>query len=520
MAKSNSSHSKNIIDRVVGFFDPVRGLRRMQVRQVLARAYEGASKRDGWNPQRAGASANSDHAGDAQELRHRARALVHNVPYVAQGLRSLVANVIGTGITPNWTGQRADVLNTAWDRWAKEADADGRMNLYGLQAAAYRAMEQDGEVLIRFRPRIRSDGLTVPLQLQLLEIDWLDSHKNGQLQGGGWIRNGVEHDAMGRVTGYWLFDDHPGETSGTLRRSGASRLIDEKFICHLFTPDRPGQGRGFSRLAPVIARVRDLQLYEDAEISRKNLESRLSVLGSGDIELLGNAPNEAGALRGGSLGELPSGSIMQVPTGTNLTVVQPQAMPGYVQYVKHQLHIIAAGFGVTYEMMTGDVSEVNFSSARVRMLDFRREAELTQWTLLVPKLCERICREFEDACVLAGIVPRAQYQVEHATPKWQYVDPAKDVKADLSEISGGLSSISEKLRQRGYKPADVFAELASDINTLRELGIFDALAVMRTGQSTTGNDGASSDKGGGAQDARPKDAAGGDDADDAGAGGA
>lgn len=479
----------NLVDRLVGYFDPLRGLRRVHVRQVLKRAYEGASKRDGWNPQRAGASANADHAGDARELRHRARALVQNVPYIAQGLRSLVANVVGTGISPNWTGPRADVLNTAWHKWVREADADGRQDLYGLQAAAYRAMEQDGEVLIRFRPRLRTDGLTVPLQLQLLEIDWLDSNRHGDLPNGGHIRNGVEYDAIGRVAGYWLYDEHPGEITGALRRVGASRKVDARFICHLFTPDRPGQGRGFSRLAPVIARVRDLQLYEDSEISRKNLESRLSVLGSGDIELLGGSgPGEAETFRtNGSLGELPSGAVMQVPTGTNLTVVQPQAMPGYVEYVKYQLHLIAAGFGVTYEMMTGDVREVNFSSARVRMLDFRREAELTQWTLLVPKLCDRICREFEDACALAGIVQRATYEFEHSTPKWQYVDPAKDVKADLEEISGGLSSISEKLRQRGYKPADVFAELAEDITTLRELGIFDALAAMRTGQAIGSN---------------------------------
>ena len=82
------------------------------------------------------------------------------------------------------------------------------------------------------------------------------------------------------------------------------------------------------------------------------------------------------------------------------------------------------------------------------------------------------------------------------------MDPAKDVKADLAEISGGLSSISEKLRQRGYKPADVFRELATDIATLRELGIFDALAAMRTGQSTAGNDSADGD--GAPDEARPK----------------
>ena len=492
---ANNKTSLNIVDRVVGYFSPASGLRRSVLRQALTRAYEGASKRDGWNPQRAGASANNDHAGDATELRHRARALVHNVPYIAQGLRSLVANVVGTGITPNWTGSRADILNTVWSKWINEADAEGRTDLYGLQAAAYRAMEQDGEVLVRFRPRLRTDGLAAPLQLQLLEIDWLDSQKTGPLPSGGWIRNGVEYDPLGRVSGYWLFDEHPGEITGTFKRAGTSRKVAAQYICHLFTPDRPGQGRGFSRLAPVIVTVRDLQLYEDAELARKNLESRLSVLGSGDIDLLGasRAPDtDGGPSRNTSLGELPSGAIMQLPTGTNLTVVQPQAMPGYVEYIKHKLHIIAAGWGVTYEMMTGDVTEVNFSSARVRILDFRREAEVTQWTLLVPKLCDRICREFEDACALAGTIPRANYEFEQSTPKWNYVDPAKDVKADLDEISGGLSSFSEKLRQRGYKPADVFAELASDITQLRELGIFDALSAMRAGQATAAPGGTSS----------------------------
>jgi lambda family phage portal protein len=470
------------VDRLVGYFSPARGLRRQVARELLTRAYEGASRTDGWRPVRAGASANTDHAMDARELRVRARALVQNVPYVAQGMRSLVANVIGTGITPTWAGQRADVLNSAWKRWVDECDADMRLNMTGLQAAAYRAMQTDGEVFIRLRPRQRGDGLTVPLQLQMLEADYLDTTKNAELSNGGRITLGIETDAIGRPVGYWMYDDHPGD--GLRAMVPRSRRIDAADIIHLFTPERPGQSRGFTRLAPVIARVRDLQLYEDAELNRKNLETRLSVLQSGSIDLLGDQHELEGLGNRGQntrdVGSLPSGAIVDVPMGSSLTVVQPQAMPGYTDYVKHQLHLIAAGMGVTYEMMTGDVREVNFSSARVRMLDFRREAEVEQWTIIVPRLCDRICRAFEDAAVLAGIVPRATYQVYHSTPKWAYVDPSKDVQADLAEISGGLSSISEKLRQRGYNPTDVFQELARDVEMLKELGLFDALAVMRS----------------------------------------
>ncbi|MDM0003898.1 phage portal protein [Variovorax sp. J22G73] len=489
---------RNLIDRIVGYFNPGSGLRRQAARQMLHRAYEGASRADGWVPQRAGASANADHARDGRELRVRSRALVQNVPYVAQGLRSLVANVVGVGITPTWADAlSADKLNSAWAKWVKECDADGRTNYYGMQAAAYRAMQQDGEVIIRLRPRLKSDGLTVPLQLQLLEIDFLDSDKTLELATGGRIVNGIEYDPLGRASAYWLFDQHPGDAVRFSRASLVSRRIDAQYIIHLFTPDRAGQGRGFPRIAPVIARVRDLQLYEDAELNRKNLEARISVLGSGSIELLANqdmpAPEgngAAGALprTGETLGALASGGIMSMPIGTNFTVVQPQAMPGYVEYVKHQLHLIAAGFGVTYEMMTGDVTEVNFSSARVRMLDFRREAEVEQWSLLAPNLCDRVCRAFEDAAVLADIVHRATYLFYHSTPKWSYVDPSKDVNADLAEVSGGLSSISEKLRQRGYNPDDVFKELASDIEKLRTLGVLDVLSGWRTDAAVaTGN---------------------------------
>ena len=477
----------NLIDKAIGYFNPLAGLRRHTARELLHRAYEGASQRDGWRPRRPGAAANTDHAADGQALRVRSRALVQNVPYMAQGLRALVANVVGTGIVPNWLGEDADALNAAWEKWVPQADADGRLDLYGLQAAAYRAMEQDGEVLIRLRPRRLTDGFAVPLQLQLLEIDWLDSSKMGRPdRAGEYVINGIQYDALGRVSGYWLFDQHPGEINTTMRGRTSSSFVPADRIIHLYTPERPGQGRGFPRCAPVVARVRDLQVYEDSELQRKNLESRLSVLASGDVAALSSPPAGEGTAdpqRTGELGSLAGGAIIQIPMGMTTTVIEPKAAPGYVEYVKQQLHLIAAGFGVTYEMMTGDVTEVNFSSARVRMLDFRREAEMTQWTLLVPKLCMPICRAFADAAALAGVVRRPNYEIDHATPKWDYVNPDQDVKADLNEIAGGLSSISEKLRRRGYKPEAVFTELAADIKRLRELGLLDVMLMLQKGKA-------------------------------------
>jgi len=476
------------LDRLIGWVNPQAGLRRFFDRQRLTRAYEAASPRDGWRPRRAGASANADHFADASALRAKARFLVQNVPYIAAGMGALVAQTVGTGIVPRSTSPRqADVINTLWARWVKECDADGRMDFYGMQAAAYRAMEQDGEVLIRLRPRFTTDGLAVPLQLQLLEIDWLDTSRS-QAEGNNQVINGIEYDLLGRVVAYWLWDQHPGDI--TLRRGTRtqSSRVPAASIIHLYNPERPGQGRGFSRLAPVIARVRDLQLYEDAELARKNLEARLSVLASGDVASMANPSeyagtgNPANAQATGDLGQLGSGAITALPPGVNVTVVEPKAAGGHVEYVRHQLHMISAGIGITYEMMTGDMSQVNYSSARVRLMDVRRQIEQMQWLCFIPGLLTRVWREFNNAAELAGKISRPDYLVDYSTPKWDYVNPVQDIQAEADAVAAGLMSLSECIRRRGYNPAEVFAEMKQDFDTLEKSGVLKILLLLQRGR--------------------------------------
>lgn len=475
----------NVIDRLVGWLDPSAGLRRYHQRRMLTRAYEAASPRDAWRPRRQGASANADHAADAATLRAKARALVQNVPYMRAGLDGLVAYTIGTGIVSRSIGRNAEAFNAAFAAWARVCDADGRLDWPGLQAAAYRAMEQDGEVLVRLRPRRPTDGLPIPLQLQLLEIDWLDTTRSGMVDGAE-VVNGIEYDFLGRVAAYWLWDQHPGDMSIGRAARRTSRRVPAGSIIHLYAPERPGQGRGFTRFAPVISRVRDLQLYEDAELARKNLETRLAVLASGDASQLGDPDPSADqpASQTGDLGDLAGGSIVALPPGMTTTVIEPKVAPGYVEYVRHQLHVIAAGLGVPYELMIGDVSQTNYSSARVRLLDFRRTVGATQWNLVIPRLIERVCIAAEDAAALAGVVQRADHRFDHSTPKWDYVNPEQDVKSDMLEIASGLTSWSEKLRQRGYNnPAEVLQEISADFASMRQAGVLDVLLSLQGKQT-------------------------------------
>ena len=73
--------------------------------------------------------------------------------------------------------------------------AESSRHLANLQISAE---PESGECLIRFRYRKESDGLSVPLQLQVLEPDYLDSQKFEDLPNGGWIQHGIEYNAIGQ----------------------------------------------------------------------------------------------------------------------------------------------------------------------------------------------------------------------------------------------------------------------------------------------------------------------------------
>lgn len=451
-----------------------------RIKRAFKRAYEGASPRDGWRPRRAGASANTDHRADARPLRDRARALYQNVPYVTRGCDGLVSARVGSGIEIFSTSQRKLTkrrYEAILKQWKRECDADSVHWLDGMIAAADLAVVVDGECLIR--RRIRQGGV-LPLKLQLLEIDWLDSTKIGPTPNGGQIINGIEYDSLGRVVAYWLYDSHPGDPFRTGRI--ASQPVPAADVIHYYDPKRIGQGRGITRLAPIIARTRDLSLYEDAEDARKNLESRLGIVASGSADSLaqpmpGASTVTASQLAAGDLGQIPSGGILELPPGLNVTPFQPTSPPGYVDNVKLRLHLICAGLGVPYHLATGDVGEVNFSSARIRDIDFRREVEQYRWLVMIPRLLHPLCRWFADAVELMDGTP-ADYNFDFTPPRWDYVNPKQDVDAERAVLESGMDSLSETIRRRGREPAEVFAEMGADYKALESSGAIKLMQLL------------------------------------------
>lgn len=138
----------------------------------------------------------------------------------------------------------------------------------------------------------------------------------------------------------------------------------------------------------------------------------------------------------------------------------------------HVLRSIAAGIGIPYEILTGNLSEVNFSSARISWGEFQRLIDDWRWNLLVPQLLNRVCQWFFESSLLVGSY-RAEVapHVEFTPPRRISVDIAREMPAILTMIRAGLITPSEAVREQGYNPKDFWKEYAEDLIKLDELGI-------------------------------------------------
>jgi lambda family phage portal protein len=457
------------LDRALGFLSPQRGLRRMRARvasEMLARHYEGAAtgrRTQGWK--RTSGDANAVAGPALSRLREAARDLVRNNGYAESALTTIGDHVVGWGIVakPKPRNQKAADL---WEKWAgtTACDSDGRNDMAGLQKLVMRTVVESGEVLVRRRFRRPEDALPIPLQIQVLDPDYIDTSKSGiTLPNGGRIIHGVEFDVLGKRAAYWLFKEHPGAVM--LAGSIASYRVPAEGVLHVYKHSRPGQVRGPSWFAPVLLRFKDFDEYEDATLMTAKIGACLSVLTS-DVD--GTAPPLGAVDPLEPLTDmLEPGTILNLPPGRSVTVVDPPTVRGYADFTRTSLEAIATGLGVTYEDLTGNYNQMPFSAARMSRLRHWARVEDWRWRTLIPQFCDPVWAWAMEAASVMGLesAPAAEW----TAPPAPMIDPANEGLAYQRNIRTGIMTLSEALRERGYDPAAVLDEMAADNEKLDKL---------------------------------------------------
>ena len=139
------------------------------------------------------------------------------------------------------------------------------------------------------------------------------------------------------------------------------------------------------------------------------------------------------------------------------------------------------GWGGGYA--TGDLTQVNYSSIRAGLLEFRRRCEAIQHNVIVHQLCRPIWRAWMEQALLEGALALPQFtqkKRDYLAAKWipqgwQWVDPKKEFDAMLTAIRAGLLSRSEAISAFGYDAEDIDREIAADNQRADELGlVFDS----------------------------------------------
>ena len=433
-------------------------------------------------------------------LRARCRDLVRNNGYALRALEALTTNLVGQGHVPRANTGDAKLdkrVNDLWKLWAPFADPFHELDVYGLQALAVRTWLEGGEAIVRRRVRRLDDGLPVPMQLELMEGDLLDSWRTGELPNGGKIVQGVEFDPINRRSAYWLLPQHPGDqlfgrASGILFGGGdagvngsmvlaegwTSRPIPKSEIAHLFRPTRAGQVRGIPWLATVAQDIRDLDDYAYAERVRKRIEACMVafVVGNTPADLPaeqdGIAPSVTDA-DGNPVEEFSPGMIALVTDGKDVRVHAPTPSPGYPEYKKAELLEIASGAGVTYEQISADLGNVSFASYRVGRVELYGALRQIHKTILIPKLYAPIWQWFTDTAQAAGVLPvrAAGYPCKWPDLRFESIERDKDAGADKLEIRNGTRSLLDVIASYGRDPEDTLAEVARAFELLDELGL-------------------------------------------------
>lgn len=463
----------NYLDDFIGFFSPETALRRIRARfqNEALRNFELASKgrrNEGWRS--SGASADNEISKALPLLRNRMREQDRNNSYAKKAVNVIKNNTIGPGIrlsikSKPKSKQKEKVLEY-WNDFADEktCDFDSHLNFYGLQGLVMRTVALSGECLI-IKNVTKFEKGKIPLKLRVLECDHIDDSKDGvETSNGNITVQGIEFDSKGRRIAYWLFPKHPGDNN---QSDIISTRVPAENIIHVFLKERPGQNRGVPFGTASGITLKDLKDYQDAELLRQKIASCFALFVHDDKDsIVGNTGSTTTMID-----KVEPGIIEHLPPGKTITFATPPATSGYSEHTKRLLQNVAAGWGITYEALTGDMSLVNFSSGRLGWLEFHRQITDWQLNMMIPMMCDGVFNWFFEICVLAGYLVDEKIKSDWTPPRREMIDPVKEINGLKLQIRNGLISWQEAVRELGYDPDNLISEIDTDFKKLKEMGI-------------------------------------------------
>ena len=468
------------IDRVVDAVSPGRSVGRERARRTLATA--------GWDVTDAGRrrrkrSFKTGHAdrhldavtlGKLREIcRHHDResALLSGI------LNRAVDNIVG----PRFSVWPA-TADEGWNRAAKEyidrrmglaADARGLTDFRGVLAMTLRSLWTDGDKLL-----VHAGG-----GLAAYEADQLATPRDRVRDKKARIVNGVEMDAAGRPTAFWLA---PRSYKGWVDRADDARRVPAADAIYVANLKRCSQTRGMPELAAALGLYDRLDGYLDNESFAAEINAMLAFFITRDVgyEDATNVPGQEDDPNSGDSADkivkMEQGSVMELRPGEGVEPFRPdRPAEAFSPYVTMVARMVGAAVGMPLELVMLDFSKTNYSSARAALLEARRS--FMGWQQL---LIGRICRPIYFRWIAQGIRRRHLTPIDDAfaarwfPPRWAWVDPLKEVLADEKAVAAGLGvTLTDVIEREGRTLAEYVAIRQAELEAFADAGIPTTTAV-------------------------------------------
>lgn len=484
-----------LIARTIGLFSPSTARKYLQ-EHMICRMYE-AAKNNGANSRfRPQHSTGAQEIHDSwQNVTNKIRALDRDNSHVAGMRRRFVAGLVGEGSWPRPKILKNNAINRydydsklnidileRWELWAKEACANGD-SVYQLQRLAANHFFIDGGLLIR---RVIING---QLKLEPIEFDQLDRDKDcddGRIR----IVDGKELDEFNKVKAYWIKPRHPAEVESDSRRIPAEEVID------LFDRERASSVSGISRLACSTMNFYNIGMYraDTMKLARVSTGYGVFIQSPYPEDYIDENPQTD---ENGNIYEyIIPGGVHYLRPGETMNQAKPEN-PGtnYAPFLKAELQSASVGAGMSYESVSNDGSNTNFSGAR-QMLLFERAMIRYTFAIFEERFYSKMYEWFIEHEVYFNGLNMPDYENKKARylraswsrPRTEWVDPLKDANAAKTEIDMGANTLTEFCETAGRDIEEVVATRKYEMDLFKKAGLITEESEADNGNNTGYND--------------------------------
>ncbi|MGG4096197.1 phage portal protein [Paenibacillus lautus] len=470
----------NWLERSIATVSPQWAYKRMAWRSAVSAFDSGSTGRlnRNWNPGTEGYDNLS--RGERTLVRHRAQDLERNSDIAGAILLAFERNVVGSGMMlqakiphtkpGNEDGQINHAIEDLWEEFCKAENVDitGTQSLDEIEETLLRRYIVDGGIIV---VKVYTDDDKFPFKIQLRSVDDLnDLNTIVPLKNGNRIVEGIELDKFNKPVAY-----HFKKLDGQTLLPGETVRVEAKDVIFLFKKNSPKQIREVSQLATALPRIKDANQFIEAVSIKERVLACLSVFIKRDT------PSGGGPGRGvsqftnadrkdysgmsitpGMIGELNPGDEVQA-------VIPAGQASNSKEFITTLVRLSSAGIGLSYEAVSRDLSQVNYSSARQGLIEDRKLYKKLQ-NMLIKKVLTPIYLEFLDAMHLTGQLELPHYSSDKKDylahvwipPGYNWIDPGKEANANKTALETNQDTLARICAERGEDWRDVLKQRAAE----------------------------------------------------------